>query len=281
MGPEDEAVSASEVLLELDCGVAVFVEEGLEGFAVGDACFQGEGGRECFGLGDEFSDEIEAVRASVEGELGFESEFWFEGFHLCVGQVGEICDDPIGRCRDAFEKISLTPCDGEVGVTLMVSLGERESGGAGVEAGYLKAFDCVSQTEGQGTGASAYVVELAGGLGGKALTETLHKKLRFGTGDEGLRCCFKDEIGEFYGAEKMLERLAMRAAFDEGADLIALGCSERPVELKVELEAWQVEDVSNDKLGLQLRRGNLIFFKERGGGVKDFEERHGRAGQRS
>jgi hypothetical protein len=51
--------------------------------------------------------------------------------------------------------------------------------------------------------------------------------------------------------------------------------------LKVELEAWQVEDVSNDKLGLQLRRGNLIFFKERGGGVKDFEERHGRAGQRS
>jgi hypothetical protein len=73
----------------------------------------------------------------------------------------------------------------------------------------------------------------------------------------------------------------MRAAFDEGADLIALGFSERPVELKVELEARQVEDVSNDKLGLKLRRGNLIFFKERGGGVKDFEERHGRAGQRS
>src|SRR5438552_3398375 len=72
----------------------------------------------------------------------------------------------------------------------------------------------------------------------------------------------------------MLERLALAAAFDQRTELFGFGGRERALEVQVEFHARQLEQIGEERFGLEPRRFDPFFRQKSRAFLNALKHRH-------
>jgi len=91
--------------------------------------------------------------------------------------------------------------------------------------------------------------------------DLLHQDFRLGPGDQGPRIGEEIQLPEGSGAEDVLEGFPGRPALQKCSEGIELPGEERPVMLKIEIQASEPQHVGKDVLGIQAAAFDPLFLE--------------------
>src|ERR1700677_1587889 len=85
--------------------------------------------------------------------------------------------------------------------------------------------------------------------------------------------------GQFEAAEgsrpgDILERFALAAPLDEGAQGVQFRRGQDALEIQIELHARHLKEMGQEQLDLQSRRGDALFRQKIGAALNDFQDGH-------
>ena len=195
---------------------------------------------------------------------------------LDVGRVGD--DEVVGAAGESLPQVVLEQVDRQAGAQSVLA-GERERVGGDVDRGHARARMLVCDREGDRAAARADVEHQRCFEPAQMEKRALDDDLRLGPRDQRAPVDGQRQPAEAPLAEDVRDRLAAGAARDELAVAVELAVVERPVEVRVELDALPAERVREQQLRVEPRRlGGLAEVLRRA--PEDVSDRHASSARR-